>query len=136
MANHTGPRATLKLRLQRLASSAVDNAWTAAELAKQAGCSAGVAERYLSNLARVGQETTQREVLTLADDYRSTLTLTAARSREYLQSIAHLELDQLDKDQRSLRKDALSSLSSLSSMLRLEITGDSSASTPPRLGNL
>jgi hypothetical protein len=136
MAHHTGPRATLKLRLQRLASSAVDNAWTAAELAKQAGCSAGVAERYLSNLARVGEETTQREVLSLADDYRSTLELTAARSREYLQSIAHLELDQLDKDQRSLRKDALSSLSSLSSMLRLEITGDASASAPPRLGNL
>ena len=136
MANHTGPRATLKLRLQRLASSAVDNAWTAAELAKQAGCSAGVAERYLSNLARVGQETTQREVLSLADDYRHTLNLTAARSREYLQSISHLELDQLDRDQRSLRKEALSSLSSLSSMLRLEITGDATASTPPRLGNL
>jgi hypothetical protein len=122
--------------LQRLASSAVDNAWTAAELAKQAGCSAGVAERYLSNLARVGEETTQREVLTIADSYRHTLERTAARSREYLESISHLDLDQLDRDQRSLRKDALSSLSSLSSMLRLEITGDASASTPPRLGNL
>ena len=72
----------------------------------------------------------------MADDYRHTLTRTAARSREYLESISHLELDQLDKDQRSLRKDALSSLSSLSSMLRLEITGDASASAPPRLGNL
>ena len=81
-------------------------------------------------------QNTQREVMTLADDYRHTLTLTAARSREYLQSIAHLDLDALDKDQRSLRKDALSSLSSLSSMLRLEITGDSGASAPPRLGNL
>ena len=81
-------------------------------------------------------EKTQREVSTLASDYRSTRELTAARSREYLQSIAHLDLDSLDKDQRSLRKDALSSLSSLSSMLRLEITGDASATTPPRLGNL
>ena len=134
MATHTGPRATLKLRLQRLASSAIDNAWTAAELAKQAGCSAGLAERYLSQLARVGEETTQREVLTLADDYKSTLTLTAARSREYLQSISHLELEQLDKDQRALRKEALSSLTSLSSMLRLEVS--TSADAPRQLGNL
>ena len=134
MATHTGPRATLKLRLQRLASSAIDNAWTAAELAKQAGCSAGLAERYLSQLARVGEETTQREVLSLADDYRSTLTLTAARSREYLQSIAHLDLDSLDKDQRALRKEALSSLTSLSSMLRLEVS--SSPDAPRQLGNL
>ena len=80
-------------------------------------------------------EKTQKEVLSLADDYRHTLTRTAARSREYLESIAHLELDALDKDQRSLRKDALSSLSSLSSMLRLEITKDTSTA-PPRLGNL
>lgn len=134
MATHTGPRATLKLRLQRLASSAIDNAWTAAELAKQAGCSAGLAERYLSQLARVGEETTQREVLSLADDYKSTLTLTAARSREYLQSIAHLDLDSLDRDQRSLRKDALSSLTSLSSMLRLEVS--SAPNAPRQLGNL
>lgn len=134
MATHTGPRATLKLRLQRLASSAIDNAWTAAELAKQAGCSAGLAERYLSQLARVGEETTQREVLTLADSYRSTLELTAARSREYLQSISHLDLDSLDRDQRSLRKDALSSLTSLSSMLRLEVSA--SPETPRQLGNL
>ena len=134
MATHTGPRATLKLRLQRLASSAIDNAWTAAELAKQAGCSAGLAERYLSQLARVGEETTQREVLTLADSYRSTLEQTAARSREYLQSISHLDLDTLDKDQRSLRKEALSSLTSLSSMLRLEVSGAQDA--PRQLGNL
>lgn len=134
MATHTGPRATLKLRLQRLASSAIDNAWTAAELAKQAGCSAGLAERYLSQLARVGEETTQREVLSLADDYKSTLTLTAARSREYLQSIAHLDLDSLDRDQRALRKEALSSLTSLSSMLRLEVS--TSADAPRQLGNL
>lgn len=134
MATHTGPRATLKLRLQRLASSAIDNAWTAAELAKQAGCSAGLAERYLSQLARVGEETTQREVLTLADDYKSTLTLTAARSREYLQSISHLDLDSLDRDQRALRKEALSSLTSLSSMLRLEVS--SSPDAPRQLGNL
>ena len=77
-----------------------------------------------------------KQVLSLADDYRHTLTLTAARSREYLQSISHLDLGQLDKDQRALRKDALSSLTSLSSMLRLEITGDASAAAPPRLGNL
>lgn len=134
MATHTGPRATLKLRLQRLASSAIDNAWTAAELAKQAGCSAGLAERYLSQLARVGEETTQREVLSLADDYKSTLTLTAARSREYLQSIAHLDLDSLDRDQRALRKEALSSLTSLSSMLRLEVSASPDA--PKQLGNL
>ena len=134
MATHTGPRATLKLRLQRLASSAIDNAWTAAELAKQAGCSAGLAERYLSQLARVGEETTQREVLTLADDYKSTLTQTAARSREYLQSISHLELDQLDKEQRALRREALSSLTSLSSMLRLEVSASPDA--PRQLGNL
>jgi hypothetical protein len=75
-----------------------------------------------------------KQVLCLADSYRATLELTAARSREYLQSISHLELETLDKEQRSLRKEALSSLTSLSSMLRLEVTGD--ASTPPRLGNL
>ncbi len=79
-------------------------------------------------------EKTTQAVLTLASDYRATLELTAARSREYLQSISHLELDQLDKEQRALRKEALSSLTSLSSMLRLEVTSDPAA--PPRLGNL
>ena len=79
-------------------------------------------------------EKTQREVLTLASDYRSTLTLTAARSREYLQSIAHLDLDSLDREQRALRKEALSSLTSLSSMLRLEVS--SGTETPRQLGNL
>jgi len=136
MANHTGPRSTTQLALQRYAMQAVEDKWTAAQLAEAAQCSPGVAEKFLSGLARIGAENTKRNVIALADSYRSTLELTAARSREYLQSIAHLELDALDKDQRSLRKDALSSLSSLSSMLRLEITGDSSASTPPRLGNL
>jgi hypothetical protein len=131
-----GPRSTTQLRLQRLAISAIDGKWTAQELARQADCNPATAEKFLLGLVRRGEQATQKEVMTLADDYRHTLTLTAARSREYLQSIAHLDLDSLDKDQRSLRKDALSSLSSLSSMLRLEITGDSGASAPPRLGNL
>jgi poly-beta-hydroxyalkanoate depolymerase len=106
------------------------------ELARQADCHIDTAKRFLASLVTTSRETMDKQILSLSDDYRSTLTLTAARSREYLQSISHLELDQLDKDQRSLRKDALSSLSSLSSMLRLEITGDASANTPPRLGNL
>jgi hypothetical protein len=131
-----GPRSTTQLRLQRLAISAIDGKWTAHELARQAECNPATAEKFLLGLVRRGEQTTQKEVLTLADSYRHTLERTAARSREYLESISHLELDQLDKDQRSLRKDALSSLSSLSSMLRLEITGDASASAPPRLGNL
>jgi hypothetical protein len=130
----TGPRATTQLALQRLATAAVDGRWTAAELALHAECNVQTAERFLSRLVTEGVEITQRQVLSLADSYRSTLERTAARSREYLESISHLELDQLDKEQRSLRKEALSSLTSLSSMLRLEITGD--ASTPPRLGNL
>jgi hypothetical protein len=132
----TGPRSTTQLTLQRLATTAVDGKWTAAQLAAAAGCNPATAEKFLLGLVRRGEQVTQKEVMTLSDDYRSTLTLTAARSREYLQSISHLELEHLDKDQRSLRKDALTSLSSLSSMLRLEITGDSGASTPPRLGNL
>jgi hypothetical protein len=132
----TGPRSTTQLTLQRLATTAVDGKWTATQLAVAAGCNPATAEKFLLGLVRRGEQTTQRNVMALADDYRSTLELTAARSREYLQSISHLDLDQLDKDQRSLRKDALSSLSSLSSMLRLEITGDSGAAAPPRLGNL
>ena len=132
----TGPRSTTQLALQRLATAAIDGKWTAAELASHADCNVQTAERFLSRLVMRGEEKTHKEVLTLADSYRHTLERTAARSREYLESIAHLELEHLDKDQRSLRKDALSSLSSLSSMLRLEITGDSSASAPPRLGNL
>ncbi len=132
----TGPRSTTQLTLQRLATTAIDEKWTAAQLAAAAGCNERTADRFLGRLVTVGAERTQREVLTLADSYRHTLERTAARSREYLESISHLELEHLDKDQRSLRKDALSSLSSLSSMLRLEITGDSSTNTPPRLGNL
>lgn len=132
----TGPRATTQLTLHKLASVAIDEKWTASELARAADCSPHTAEKFLSGLVDKAAINTQREVLTLADSYRHTLERTAARSREYLESIAHLELDQLDKDQRSLRKDALSSLSSLSSMLRLEITKDTSASAPPRLGNL
>ena len=131
----TGPRATTQLTLHKLASVAIDEKWTASELARAADCSPHTAEKFLSGLVDKAAIKTQREVLTLANEYRHTLERTAARSREYLESIAHLELEQLDKDQRSLRKDALSSLSSLSSMLRLEITKDTSA-TPPRLGNL
>jgi hypothetical protein len=136
MVTTNAPRATTQLTLQRYATIAIDEKWSASQLARAADCNVHTAEKFLSRLADTGMEKTQREVLTLANEYRHTLERTAARSREYLESISHLELDQLDKDQRSLRKDALSSLSSLSSMLRLEITGDSSASAPPRLGNL
>jgi hypothetical protein len=136
MVTTNAPRATTQLTLQRYALTAVEEKWTASRLAREADCHIETAEKFLSRLAEEGLKKTQREVFQLAESYRSTLERTAARSREYLESIAHLELDQLDKDQRSLRKDALSSLSSLSSMLRLEITGDTSASTPPRLGNL
>jgi hypothetical protein len=124
------------MTLHKFATIAVEEKWSANALAEKAGCNRRTAEKYLNTLVTASAEKTQREVLTIADSYRHTLERTAARSREYLESIAHLELDQLDKDQRSLRKDALSSLSSLSSMLRLEITGDASASAPPRLGNL
>jgi hypothetical protein len=136
MVTTNAPRATTQLTLQRYATIAIDEKWSASQLAEAADCNVKTAERFLLRLAETGMRNTQREVLSLADDYRHTLTLTAARSREYLESIAHLDLDSLDRDQRSLRKDALSSLSSLSSMLRLEITGDASANTPPRLGNL
>ena len=135
MVTTNAPRATTQLTLQRFATIAIDEKWSASQLARAADCNIQTAEKFLSRLVTNGMEKTQKEVLSLADDYRHTLTRTAARSREYLESIAHLELETLDKDQRSLRKDALSSLSSLSSMLRLEITKDTSA-TPPRLGNL
>jgi murein L,D-transpeptidase YcbB/YkuD len=136
MLTTNAPRATTQLTLQRYATIAIDDKWTAAQLAIAADCNVRTAEKFLQRLAEAGMQHTQREVLTLASDYRSTLELTAARSREYLQSISHLELDRLDKDQRALRREALSSLTSLSSMLRLEVTGDASASAPPRLGNL
>jgi len=130
----TGPRATTQLSLQKYATQAIDERWTASQLSQAAGCSQKCAEQFLRRLERIGSENTKRNIIALADDYRSTLELTAARSREYLQSIAHLELETLDKEQRSLRKEALSSLTSLSSMLRLEVTSDPAA--PPRLGNL
>jgi len=124
------------MTLHKYATLAVEEKWSANTLAEKAGCNRRTAEKYLNTLVTASAEKTQREVLTLADSYRHTLERTAARSREYLESISHLDLDSLDKDQRSLRKDALSSLTSLSSMLRLEITGDASTNTPPRLGNL
>ena len=123
------------MTLHKYATIAVEEKWSANTLAEKAGCNRRTAEKYLNSLVTASAEKTQREVLTLADSYRHTLERTAARSREYLESIAHLDLESLDKDQRSLRKDALSSLSSLSSMLRLEITKDTSTA-PPRLGNL
>lgn len=131
----TGTRATTQMTLHKYATVAVEEKWSANTLAEKAGCNRRTAEKYLNTLVTASAEKTQREVLTLADSYRHTLERTAARSREYLESIAHLELETLDKDQRSLRKDALSSLSSLSSMLRLEITKDT-GDAPPRLGNL
>lgn len=130
----TGPRATTQLTLHKLASVAIDEKWTASELARAADCSPHTAEKFLSGLVDKAAIKTQREVLTLADSYRATLERTAARSREYLESISHLELDQLDRDQRALRKEALSSLTSLSSMLRLEVS--TSADAPRQLGNL
>lgn len=134
MAHCTGPRSTTQLALQRLATAAIDGRWTAAELARHADCHIDTAKRFLVSLVTTSRETVDKQVLSLADDYKSTLTLTAARSREYLQSIAHLDLDSLDKDQRSLRKEALSSLTSLSSMLRLEVSASPDA--PRQLGNL
>ena len=130
----TGPRATTQLTLHKLASVAIDEKWTASELARAADCSPHTAEKFLSGLVDKAAIKTQREVLTLADSYRATLERTAARSREYLESISHLELDTLDKEQRALRKEALSSLTSLSSMLRLEVS--SGTETPRQLGNL
>lgn len=134
MAHCTGPRSTTQLALQRLATAAIDGRWTAMELARQADCHIDTAKRFLASLVTTSRETVDKQVLSLADDYRSTLTLTAARSREYLQSISHLDLDSLDKEQRALRKEALSSLTSLSSMLRLEVS--TSADAPRQLGNL
>lgn len=134
MVTTNAPRATTQLTLQRYALVAVEEKWSASKLAREADCNIQTAEKFLSRLATTGMEKTTQAVLTLASDYRSTLERTAARSREYLESISHLDLDTLDKDQRSLRKEALSSLTSLSSMLRLEVTGD--ASTPRQLGNL
>ena len=130
----TGTRATTQMTLHKYATIAVEEKWSANTLAEKAGCNRRTAEKYLNTLVTASAEKTQREVLTLADSYRSTLERTAARSREYLESISHLDLDALDKEQRALRREALSSLTSLSSMLRLEVTGD--ASTPRQLGNL
>ena len=130
----TGPKTTTQLTLHKFASIAIDEKWTASELARAADCNPHTAEKFLSSLLAATAKQTHKEVLTLADSYRSTLERTAARSREYLESISHLDLDTLDKDQRSLRKEALSSLTSLSSMLRLEVS--SSPETPRQLGNL
>ena len=130
----TGPKTTTQLTLHKFASIAIDEKWTASELARAADCNPHTAEKFLSSLLASTAKQTQKEVLTLADSYRSTLERTAARSREYLESISHLDLDSLDKDQRSLRKEALSSLTSLSSMLRLEVS--TSADAPRQLGNL
>ena len=130
----TGPRSTTQLTLHKFASVAIDEKWTASELARAADCNPHTAEKFLAGLLASAAKKTEREVLTLADSYRSTLERTAARSREYLESISHLDLDSLDKDQRSLRKEALSSLTSLSSMLRLEVSGG--PETPRQLGNL
>lgn len=134
MVTTNAPRATTQLTLQRYALVAVEEKWSASKLAREADCNIQTAEKFLSRLATAGMEKTTQAVLTLASDYRATLERTAARSREYLESISHLELDQLDKDQRSLRKEALSSLTSLSSMLRLEVSGAPDA--PRQLGNL
>ena len=129
-----GPRATTQLTLHQYATAAIDGKWTAAELADKAGCHVDTAKKFLLSLVSVSRQNVDKRIISLADDYRSTLELTAARSREYLQSIAHFDLDQLDKDQRALRKEALSSLTSLSSMLRLEVSGAPDA--PRQLGNL
>ena len=130
----TGPRSTTQLTLHKFASVAIDEKWTASELARAADCNPHTAEKFLAGLLASAAKKTEREVLTLADSYRSTLERTAARSREYLESISHLDLDTLDKDQRALRREALSSLTSLSSMLRLEVSGAPDA--PKQLGNL
>ena len=130
----TGPRSTTQLTLHKFASVAIDEKWTASELARAADCNPHTAEKFLAGLLASAAKKTEREVLTLADSYKSTLERTAARSREYLESISHLDLDSLDKEQRTLRKEALSSLTSLSSMLRLEVSGAPDA--PRQLGNL
>lgn len=122
------------MTLHKYATVAVEEKWSANALAEKAGCNRRTAEKYLNSLVTASAEKTQREVLTIADSYRATLERTAARSREYLESIAHLDLDSLDRDQRSLRKEALSSLTSLSSMLRLEVSASPDA--PRQLGNL
>lgn len=130
----TGPRQTTQLTLHKFATVAIDEKWNASDLARAAGCNPHTAEKFLAGLLATAAKQTQRDVLQLSNDYRSTLERTAARSREYLESISHLELEQLDKEQRALRKEALSSLTSLSSMLRLEVS--TSPDAPRQLGNL
>ena len=125
---------TKELACAAFIEQAISEHWSARKLAEAAGVNHETAGNYLrKTLARTRQKNDQK-IMRVSTGYRHTLESAAARSREFLDSIDGLPLDELDDRQLKLRKDAISSLSSISTLLKF--SEPAPADAPPRLGNL
>ena len=126
--------ATKQLACAALIDQAIAEQWSARRLGREAGVSQETAGKYLIDAVRQTHQKTSNKIVRVSAGYRHTLESAAARSREFLDSIDGLPLDELDDRQLKLRKDAISSLSSISTLLK--VSEPAPADAPPRLGNL
>lgn len=126
--------ATKQLACAALVDQAIAEQWSARKLAIEAGVSQATAGKYLINAVEQIQRKVSNKIMRVSTGYRHTLESAAARSREFLDSIEAIELRDLDDRQLKLRKDAISSLSSISTLLKF--SEPAPADAPPRLGNL
>ena len=126
--------ATKQLACAALIDQAITEQWSARKLAREAGVSHETAGKYLLAAVEQTHRKTTSKIMRVSTGYRHTLESAAARSREFLDSIEAIELRDLDDRQLKLRKDAISSLSSISTLLKFSEPAPVDA--PPRLGNL
>jgi predicted DNA binding protein len=101
------PIISKQVALHNYLPQAIEEQWTAGKLAEQAGVHYSTANAYLKRVAAKGEKKALNKVLGIADEYRSTLECTAARSREFLESIEDKSLGELTPNERQLWREAL-----------------------------
>jgi preprotein translocase subunit Sec63 len=121
------------MALQALLPKAVEEQWSTGKLAEEAGVHYVVAQKFMSKVANQGERKAVDKVLRVADSYRSTRECTAARSREYLETIEDKALSELTANERQLRREALASLTTIGGLLKFS---EPAADRPEKLGNL
>jgi len=129
----SAPMPTKRVALQALAVRAIEEQWTTNKLAEEAGVHFTTAQDFMRRLVEQGEKKVINKVLKVSDSYRSTLESTAARSREYLESIADKSVDELTPTERQLRKECLASLTTIGGLLKFS---EPAAQGPGKLGNL
>jgi hypothetical protein len=133
MVMPTAPMPTKQIALHTLMPQAIEEHWSTTKLAEAAGVNHETAKNFLQKYADQSLRKTHSRVLKVADSYRSTLECTAARSREFLETIEDKALSELTANERQLRREALASLTTIGGLLKFS---EPAADRPEKLGNL